>query len=66
MFEKFLNFLWENCTNKLQTFQQDESTSSDEDDDDEDWGGDTEESGSESSDDEEGKSKSLATVFLKK
>uniref|UniRef100_A0A4W6G8V7 Eukaryotic translation initiation factor 3 subunit C n=1 Tax=Lates calcarifer TaxID=8187 RepID=A0A4W6G8V7_LATCA len=43
----------------------DESTSSDEDDD-EDWGSDTVDSGSESSDEGEGKSASLAVVFLKK
>lgn len=45
---------------------QDESSSSDEDDDDGEWGSDTVGSGSESSDDGEGKSSSLAMVFLKK
>lgn len=45
---------------------QDESSSSDDDEDDEDWGSDTVDSGSESSDDGEGKSASLAMVFLKK
>lgn len=45
---------------------QDESSSSDDDDDDEDWGSDTVDSGSESSDDGEGRSASLAVVFLKK
>ncbi|XP_029933703.1 eukaryotic translation initiation factor 3 subunit C [Myripristis murdjan] len=44
----------------------DESSSSDEDDDDGEWGSDTVGSGSESSDDGEGKSASLAVVFLKK
>eukprot|EP00064_Thunnus_orientalis_P015771 superscaffoldBa00002989_g15830 len=44
----------------------DESSSSDDDEDDEDWGSDTVDSGSESSDEGEGKSASLAMVFLKK
>lgn len=42
------------------------SSSSDDDDDDEDWGSDSVDSGSESSDEGEGKSASLAVVFLKK
>ncbi|XP_058477675.1 eukaryotic translation initiation factor 3 subunit C [Solea solea] len=44
----------------------DESSSSDDDEDAEDWGSDTVDSGSESSDEGEGKSSSLALVFLKK
>ncbi|XP_057681475.1 eukaryotic translation initiation factor 3 subunit C isoform X2 [Corythoichthys intestinalis] len=44
----------------------DESSSSDDDDDDEDWSSDTVDTGSESSDEGEGKSASLAMVFLKK
>lgn len=74
-YEYFKRFIKElklvmNCcrseSNVMSPSKQDESSSSGDDEDDEDWGSDTVDSGSESSDEGEGKSASLAMVFLKK